>query len=257
MKPIDESIIESLDGSDIRLREYIPYLLQDIWEIGADPETMTSLIKEHVDISNPRILDLGCGKGAVSIRMAQEVECTVFGIDAVPEFIKEANEYARKFNVYEKCSFEVGDIRVRIKELSNFDIVILGAIGPVLGNLETSLKTLNQSLNTPGYVLLDDGYIEDEAAIDYNRCLRKSEFYKQIKDSGFRIIHEEIFTRDGITESDTIIFNAINNRADELITKHPDKSGIFRRYIDNQDFENKMLETTIITGTWLLKNYCA
>jgi SAM-dependent methyltransferase len=100
MKPIDESIIESLDGTDIRLREYIPYLLQDIWEIGADPETMTSLIKEHVDISNPRILDLGCGKGAVSIRMAQEVECTVFGIDAVPEFIKEANEYARKFNVY-------------------------------------------------------------------------------------------------------------------------------------------------------------
>lgn len=225
MKPIDESIIESLDGSDIRLREYIPYLLQDIWEIGADPETMISLIKEHVNISNPRILDLGCGKGAVSIRMAQEVECTVLGIDAVPEFIKEAIEYARKFNVFEKCSFEVGDIRIRIKEMSNFDIVILGAIGPILGNLETSLKIINQSLNTPGYVLLDDGYIEDEADVDYNRCLRKSEFYQQIKDSGFSIIHEDIFNRDGITESDTVIFNAINNRADELITKHRKRVG--------------------------------
>jgi len=257
MKPIDESIIESLDGSDIRLREYISYLLQDIWEIGADPETMLLLIKEHVDISNPRILDLGCGKGAVSIRMAQEIECTVLGIDAVPEFIKEANEYARKFNVYEKCTFEVGDIRDRIKEMSKIDIVILGAIGPVFGNLETSLYTINQSLNTHGYVLLDDGYIEDESDVDYNRCLRKTEFYKQIKDSGFSIIHEEIFARDGITESDTVIFNAINNRADELITKYPDKSDLFRKYIDNQNFENKMLETTIITGTWLLKNYCA
>ncbi|MHC1732261.1 MAG: class I SAM-dependent methyltransferase [Bacteroidales bacterium] len=257
MKPIDESIIESLDGSDIRLREYIPYLLQDIWEIGADPETMISMVKKHVDVSNPRILDLGCGKGAVSIRIAREVECNVLGIDAVPEFIIEAIEYARKFNVLEKCSFQVGDIRVRIKELSNFDIVIMGAIGLVLGNLEASLKAINQSLNTPGYVLLDDGYIKDEADVDYTRCLRKSEFYRQIKDSGFSIIHEEIFTRDGITESDTVIFNAINKRADELINKHPDKSGILKKYIDNQDFENKMLETTIITGTWLLRNYSA
>ena len=85
MKPLDESIIESLDGSDIGLKDYIPYILQDLWEFGADPETMIALIKDHVDISNPKILDLGCDKGAVSIRIAQEMNCYVTGIDAVPE----------------------------------------------------------------------------------------------------------------------------------------------------------------------------
>jgi len=254
MKPLDESITESLDGSDIRLREHIPWLLQDIWEIGADPETMVSLVKDYLHIPNPRILDAGCGKGAVSIRMAQEIECTISGIDAVPEFINEANEYAHRFKVNNKCTFEVGDIRLKVKDLSGFDIVILGAIGPVLGNLETSLRTINHSLKTPGYVILDDGYIEDQNDTDYQKCLRKTSFYRQIRDSGFSIIREEIFKREGITDSDALIFNAIKRRADELIAKYPEKSEVFRKYVENQDYENKMLETSIISGTWLLKN---
>jgi len=255
MKPLDESIIESLDGSDIGLKDYIPYILQDLWEFGADPETMIALIKDHVDISNPKILDLGCGKGAVSIRIAQEIECYITGIDAVPEFIQEAKNYAKRYKVHHRCNFEVGDIRVKIKELTGFDIVILGAIGPILGDLKTTLRLLKGSLIAQGFVLLDDGYIEDSSVVDYNKCLRKTEFHKQIKDAGFRIIHEEIFPKERIEESDDIIFNLIKKRVNELSKRHPDKSEMFNKYVENQDYENKMLETSIITGTWLLKNY--
>lgn len=255
MKPLDESIIESLDGSDTGLKDYIPYILQDLWEFGADPDTMISVIKDHVDISNPKILDLGCGKGSVSIRIAQEIECSVTGIDAVPEFIQEAKDFARRYKVHHRCNFEVGDIRIKIKELTGFDIVILGAIGPILGDLKTTLGTLKGSLNARGFVLLDDGYIEDSSEAGYNKCLRKTEFHKQIKDAGFRIIQEEIFPKDRIGESDEIIFNSIKKRVNELSKKHPDKSEMFNKYLENQDYENKMLETTIIAGTWLLRYY--
>lgn len=253
VKPLDESIIESLDGDDVRLKEYIPYILQDLWEIGADAETMITLIKDHIDIQNPKILDLGCGKGSVAIRIAREIDCDITGIDAFPDFIKEAKGYAQRYKVDYKCKFEVGDIRGKIKGLTGFDILILGAIGPVLGDLETTLRRIKGSLIAQGFVLLDDGYIEDSSVVDYNKCLRKSEFYKQVKSAGFRIIHEEIFPKELIVQSDELIFNSIKKRVGELIEKHPDKSEMFNKYVGLQDYENKMLETEIITGTWLLK----
>jgi cyclopropane fatty-acyl-phospholipid synthase-like methyltransferase len=252
MKSLEESVSQSLDGSDVRIMKYLPYLLRDLWEIGADPETMARLIKDHIRREKLRILDLGCGKGAVSVRMALETGCTVKGIDAVAEFIEEAEEYARKYNVSDRCSFEVGDIRVRIRELTGFDVVILGAIGPVFGDLEVTLNTVRSALATPGYVLLDDGYIEDEIVTDYNRCLKKSEFFRQITAAGFSVVHQEMFERASLIESDETIFNSIRIRAEELTEKYPAQSHLFKKYVDDQDFETRMLETVITTGTWLL-----
>jgi SAM-dependent methyltransferase len=257
MKDLNESVVESLDGFQTELLPYLPYLLQDLWEIGADPNTMLSLIKQYIRLDKLNILDLGCGKGAVSIKIAQEINCTILGIDALLEFIESARDYAKKYNVGNICKFEVGDIRVRIKELSNFDIIILGAIGPVLGDLETTLTTLAKSLISEGYVLLDDGYIDDNSKTKYDRCLRRTEFYKQIKEAGFEIIHEEIFAKDMLEDSDIYIFDSIKRRANELIDKLPDKKEVLEGYLKSQEFENRMLENEIITGTWLLKKYCA
>ncbi|MBE0679187.1 MAG: methyltransferase domain-containing protein [Bacteroidales bacterium] len=256
MKSLEESVTGSLDGSDTAIMKFLPWLLRDLWEIGSDPETMVRLITDHVRKDNLRILDLGCGKGAVSVRLAQEPGFTVTGIDAVPEFIMEAGEYARKFNVSDRCSFKVGDIRVRIRELSGFDVVILGAIGPVFGDLEVTLKTVRGAMTNPGYVLLDDGYIEDDLVTDYNRCLRKSEFFRQISAGGFTVIKEEIFERNGLAEKDEAMFNSIKQRAEELMEQYPEKSELFRIYIENQNFETRMLETVITTGTWLLGTVC-
>ncbi len=252
MKSLEESVTGSLDGSDTAIMKFLPWLLQDLWEIGSAPETMVRLITDHVRKDNLRILDLGCGKGAVSVRLAQEPGFTVTGIDAVPEFIKEAGEYARKYNVSDRCYFKVGDIRAMIRDLSGFDVVILGAIGPVFGDLEVTLNTVRSALANPGYVLLDDGYIEDDCVTDYDRCPRKSKFFRQISAAGYTVVHEEIFERDNLTEPDETILNSIKRRAAELTEKYPVYGDLFRKYVEDQEFETRMLETVITTGTWLL-----
>ena len=99
MKTLNESIVESLDGFQPELLPYLPYLLQDLWEIGADPSTMLSLIKQYMRQDKLNILDLGCGKGAVSIKIAQEINCKILGIDAMNEFIKSAQDYADRKSV--------------------------------------------------------------------------------------------------------------------------------------------------------------
>lgn len=253
MKSLNESILESLDGSQIELLTYLPFLLQDLREIGANPSTMISLIKQYIKQDKLSILDLGCGKGAVSIKIAQEMNCTILGIDAFNEFIKSAQDFAKELNVDNKCKFEVDDIRIRINELSGFDIAILGAIGPVLGDLKTTLMVTSKSLKSEGYVLLDDGYIDDKSKTNYDRCLRKTEFYSQIKEAGFEIIHEEIFSKDMLEDSDSYIYDSIKMRANELIKNLPDKRDLIEGYLKSQELENQMLENEIVTGTWLLK----
>lgn len=253
MKSLNESILESLDGSQIELLTYLPFLLQDLREIGANPSTMISLIKQYIKQDKLSILDLGCGKGAVSIKIVQEMNCTILGIDAFNEFIKSAQDFAKKLNVDNKCKFEVDDIRIRINELSGFDIAILGAIGPVLGDLKTTLMVTSKSLKSEGYVLLDDGYIDDKSKTNYDRCLRKTEFYSQIKEAGFEIIHEEIFSKDMLEDSDSYIYDSIKMRANELIKNLPDKRDLIEGYLKSQELENQMLENEIVTGTWLLK----
>ncbi len=107
-------------------------------------------------------------------------------------------------------------------------------------------------MNFPGYVLPDDGYLEDDLETDYGNALRKCEVHRQIDAAGFTVVHEEIFGRDGLTETDEIIFRSIKQRAVELTAHYPEHAALFRNYVDNQAYENRIPESVITTGTWLL-----
>ncbi len=109
---LEECVVAAMDGTDKELFPFLPYILQDTWEIGADPETIIKLIHKHLNnFSNLNVLDLGCGKGAVSIQLANKLKCRCHGIDAIPEFIDEARKKAIEYHVNHLCKFEVGDIR--------------------------------------------------------------------------------------------------------------------------------------------------
>jgi ubiquinone/menaquinone biosynthesis C-methylase UbiE len=75
--------------------------------------------------SNLRVLDLGCGKGAVSVKLAAALKCNCYGIDGISEFIETSKEKAKEYGVDALCCFEVGDIREEVDALEN---EITGAI---------------------------------------------------------------------------------------------------------------------------------
>jgi 2-polyprenyl-3-methyl-5-hydroxy-6-metoxy-1,4-benzoquinol methylase len=95
MKSIEESVVIAMDGSDKELFPFLPYILQDIWEIGADPGAIVKLIRKYFNnITEIKVLDLGCGKGAVSVKVSKKLGCTCYGIDAIPEFVEFAQQKA-------------------------------------------------------------------------------------------------------------------------------------------------------------------
>lgn len=254
MIPTEESVVASMDGSDIRLFPFLPYLMQDLWEIGADPQAIIRLIRKHCKKPGSlRVLDLGCGKGAVSVKLAAELGCFCHGIDALPGFIDFAVSKAIEYGVDHLCLFETADIRYKARELSGYDVVVLGAIGPVFGNYTDTLNTLAGCLQEGGIFLIDDGYIEDESEFSHPLMLKKSIVLSQISEAGMELVENDVMHAEEISISDEYIFDSLKKRCEELMEKYPEKQHIFLDYIQQQEVENNVLETLVTCSTLVIR----
>lgn len=255
MKTIDESVLTAMDCTDSKILPYLPYILQDFWEIGSDPDVMMNLIKKHLsNFNNLKVLDLGCGKGVVSINIAKQMNCECYGIDAIPEFVSFSASKADEYGVGNLCKFEVGDIREKIGTLAKYDVIILGAIGQVFGNYFETLTLLNNNLKDGGIVIIDDGYIEDESSFKHDHVFSKSDLKKQISDAGMQLIDEVNVSGDkNVTENYDTEYNNLLKRCQELIVKHPDKAEIFINYCEQQKKEYEDMKTEIKCSTMVIK----
>lgn len=254
MKSLEECVVTAMDGLETELFPYLSYILQDIWEFGASPEVIIDLVQKHAkEYSELKVLDLGCGKGAVLVKLAHKLKCKCYGIDAIKEFIDEANKKAKEYNVNSLCKFEVNDIRMKVAELSDFDIVILGAIGPVFGDYYTTLPIISKCLKKEGLIIIDDGYIENNSSYTHPLIQKKELILKQISEADMDFIDEAVILNEEIKESDDYIFENLKNRCNELIEKYPDKSRLFENYIKQQQEENDILETKVVCSTMVIR----
>jgi len=68
---VEESIAVSLEAEH-SLIAYMPHLIQDLWAMGcALKQIVEAASSLGLSAGEARALDLGCGKGAVSVRLAE------------------------------------------------------------------------------------------------------------------------------------------------------------------------------------------
>jgi len=255
MKTIEESVLSAMDCTDKEILPYLPYILQDFWAIGSDPDVMIQLVKKHMSALNGlKVLDLGCGKGIISIHMAKELNCHCHGIDAIPEFISYSVLKSREYGVSDMCMFEVGDIREKVIHLGKYDVIVLGGIGQVFGNYFDTLMLLQNNLNEGGIILIDDGYIKDDCSFKHEHVLSKGDLYRQIEESGMVLIDEVIASEDPLTEEhyDTEYENLLK-RCLELSATYPDKADIFMCYSNQQKNEYEHMKHAMTCSTMVVK----
>lgn len=246
MKSIEESAVGAMDGTDATLYTHLPYLMQDLWEFGADPKSMITLVTKHFQKPGQlHILDLGCGKGPVSVQLAAAAGCRCHGIDAVPEFIAEAKEKAKEYRVSGLCTFETGDIRTRIAELGEYDVIILGAIGPVFGDYASTMKTLRPHLSRNGLILIDDCYLPEDSTLKHPAYTTRQSICAQLREANMELADELIIPAAEIARSEEYIFPKLKMRCMELISRFPAQRSIFEDYIREQEAENKVLEQEV------------
>lgn len=227
-----------MDGTNPDIFEFLPYIVQDIWEIGADPQAIIQLGEKYASKkSRLKVLDLGCGKGAVSVRMAKNFGCQVLGIDAIPEFVEYANNMAMEHGVADLCKFLAADIRLEVPKVKGFDLIVLGAIGPVLGNYQETFSVIERSLEPDGVVLVDDAFIADDSDFSHPMMLKKSQLIEQVNKAGFELLEILPASVDDVTQSEDAIFKPLETRCHQLIKLNPDKAYLFENYIAKQKEE--------------------
>ena len=91
---------KSLDIQDEEIAEFIPYILQDLWSLGGNPDVVVKIVKRNITLTpDSRIIDLGCGKGATLIELAKTLQELV---DLSPRGIREHLHLSRP--VYERTA---------------------------------------------------------------------------------------------------------------------------------------------------------
>jgi ubiquinone/menaquinone biosynthesis C-methylase UbiE len=248
---VEEKLAKSLTAESVELIPYLPYLLQDLWELGSSPKDMLEMIAKHIPVSNEtKVLDLACGKGAVSVSLAKELGCMVKGIDIIAEFIDFAVQKAQEFGVGKLCEFLVGDITELVKTEKDYDIVILGAVGDVLGNAEETINLLKKTVKKGGYIIIDDAYGKDENNPQYPT---REQWFAIFQKTGVKLIEDKIIENDEIASLNDEQQKLITKRANELKEKLPEKAYLFDSYIQSQQAECDELENDIYGVTMLLK----
>ena len=234
MNPISEktrdSILASLDGRDPRLFPYLPELLQDLWEMGTDAEVVLDLIRRHVpDPGRPlRILDLGCGKGAVSLRLAGALDADVHGVDAMAAFVDAARAAADERGLAGRCRFSSADVRSLPPQAPSPDVVILGAIGPVFGDMRDTVARVGEmSGGARPFLIVDDAYLPDRFPLTDTVYLGETAFREQLAVAGVTVLAEVPADPVALTSENRRILAAIRRRAVELTARHPEHAGLF------------------------------
>ncbi|HOV26674.1 MAG TPA: methyltransferase domain-containing protein [Pseudobacteroides sp.] len=251
MSKVEEKLAKSLTAETTELIPYLPYLLQDLWELGSSPKDIADMISKHIHVSDKtRVLDLACGKGAVSVHLARVLGCKIKGIDIIPEFIEFSNKKAKEYGVENLCCFNVGDINESVKVEKDYDIVILGAVGDVLGNPEETIQKLKGTVKKGGYIFIDDAYGKDDSDDSY---YTKEKWLMCFQNAGVKLLDERFNDDDELKSTNDEQQAFIIKRANELKEKHPDKAYLFENYIKSQQAECDELENEIEGVTMLLQ----
>lgn len=236
---------------------YLPELLIDLWELGSSVEQIVEMVGQlDLPSGNARVLDLGCGKGAVSITLAQKYGFRVTGIDACTPFLEEAIKKAKEFNSSHLCHFEFGDIREYTQQERDFDLVIYASLGNVLGDYKEIVKNLRNMVHPGGYMLIDDGFLKDDTKVEregYEHYFQHDKVIQQLTSFGDKIIQEMIVPDETIRSVNYGYLNVIKRRSKELLEKRPELKEAVSEYINNQEIECKILSKHVTGAVWLIQ----
>lgn len=257
MSSVEEKLAKSLTAETTDLIPHLAYLLQDLWDLGSSPEDIIGMIQRHIRVSDKfKVLDLACGKGAVSVMIAKTLGCTVVGIDIMPEFIDYAKKKAQEYGVEKVCVFKVEDINEAVMTEKNYDIVILGSVGDVLGTQVETIQKLKNTVKNGGYIFIDDVYRNDSASISNDSVViypTRERWHSYIENAEVELVEERICEEDEMKSLNDSQQPYIVNRANELKERYPEKAYLFDSYIKSQQAECDELENEISGVTILLR----
>ncbi len=246
-------------GATPELLPLLPSLLADFRALGGWPEEIVDMLGKSAELPGPAaVIDMGCGKGGVSIAIAGELGYEVVGIDLFEPFLEEAVGSARMAGVGHLCSFEVADIRVVVGEPKSFDVAVFAAVGAGLfGDYAGCVGAIRQCVRPGGYLVISDGFLKNEIPVDaifhgYEYYRLHDQVIREITAAGDLLVREILVPTEKLKRQNLHDLRSLHKRAGQLARAHPQHIECLQQFLASQEAEYAFLEKATVEAVWLL-----
>jgi cyclopropane fatty-acyl-phospholipid synthase-like methyltransferase len=250
-----QELAEAFDATP-DLLPFIPELMADLWALGSSVGVIVELIRPlGLPAKMTRIVDLGCGKGAVALTLAKELGFQALGVDFFEPFVQEARERAEAMGIASRCQLICGDIRTTLSEVRDYDVVIYSSVG-VLGRLDECVAKLAQCVHSGGYMLIGNAFLTDPGKVEspwYEHCATHEETLSWLTAHGDALLREVIISTEEVKALNCEYTELMRRRAEKLAKLHPKVADSLYGYVEKQERESEIMERTVTSAVWLLQ----
>lgn len=198
------------------------------------------------------ILDIPCGEGGVSVPLAENYGVKVLGFDILPDYIQNANKFARKLGVQKLCRFRVGDIRNVVKSGNVCDVLLWIGAPHLWGKSKPTIKALRNCVKNGGLIFIGDAYLypksESGSFDDLETLDDTTKGYTSYGDELIRLIDY----RGKLWKED---YRRTRKSAQEALKKTDNKKDqkIIRKYLKSLDTDEKTETECLGLAIWILE----
>ena len=245
-------IAAALDATP-ELVPYLPDLLADLWDLGSSPSLIADWLHGLDLPSHARVLDLGCGKGAVSLTLARDLGFVVHGVELFEPFIRDARARTKEWGLGGRCLFQKADLREVVLSATDYDVVVYASVG-ALGRLDDCVGALRRCVRHGGHMVIDDGFLAPDAepASGFENLAPHEESRRRLTSHGDEIVREHVLGVEEMRAIDRRYIESIEHRADALAAAHPQYADLILGYVDRQERAAAAWERNAVSATWLL-----
>lgn len=196
------------------------------------------------------VLDMPCGKGGVSVKLAKKYGVKVLGYDILDAYVKYAGKLAISQEVGHLCAFRVEDIRRTTKRKDICDVLLW--IGPphIWETSAQTIKALKTCVKDGGLILIGDAYLykPSKKYPNYETLAATNHGYISAGDKIVKFINykDALWKEDYYRTKKSVMaaLKKVDNSTDQKI---------IRKYLKSLDQDEKLDSKYLGLGIWLIK----
>ncbi len=215
---------------------------------GSDQDTLRALQLIDIDKSNNyKITDIGCGTGAQTLVLADNLDCEIIAVDLFGEFLDELNDRAKKAGVSNKIRTMAKSMDALPFEQEEFDMIWSeGAIYSM--GFEAGIKYWNQFLKKGGYLAVSEiiwttesrpEEIEEFWTSEYPEIDTAAGKIKTLENNDYTLIDYFVLSEDSWM---TNYYEPLEKQMDEFLERH-NHSEVAQEIVEEHEAEIDLYES--------------
>jgi cyclopropane-fatty-acyl-phospholipid synthase len=245
-----ESVAASID-TPLAALPLAAELFAPLRSLGSQPRRVVAWLRAAGLRAGDRVLDLGCGKGAAAVAVADRLGCRVMGMDAFEPFIQAAAQYAVRRRVANLCEFRRERIEGWRGVRRRFDAVIILGVLP----LSRASRTARRFTRRGGVYLIDDAVRVSRTTADpaLKGVPSVEQALRVIEATGDRVERVHVASRTQSRRMEMALFDRLRIQAAKMARKNPRHRPLLKECLDRQVQAIALLTGPLRAALWLVR----